>query len=422
MRRSQMILITAILFMCNLTAQTWEEIGFNLPDVQIASSNSQITFANKDTGWLYNEFYAENLLHKQLYRTTDGGENWKEIENLNITFNGYITLFSTEPDFFYITTSGNAAYTNDGGITWDYVQLSTTFLEIYFLDNKNGIAGGGYSWITSNGGWTWSREGELSWPRDFYFHDNKLGWAVGYSPFAEDAGYIAKTTDGGNTWVYQDSMTFMQVDYYGVDFIDSLNGFAVGGSVSKTIDGGNNWETISGVNGYDVGFLNDKNGWISTVGDIFYTSDGGETWAPQLDSLIHYYFIKIIILKKDKAAYILGKSTVDNTATLLKADLSGISGVEEKKEAIPEEFYLLQNYPNPFNPTTTIEYRIPKESYVALKVYDLLGKEITTLVNERKLPGTYKINFEGNRLTSGVYVTRLTMGKLSKSIKLILQK
>ena len=97
-----------------------------------------------------------------------------------------------------------------------------------------------------------------------------------YSPFGTDAGYIAKTTDGGATWEYQDSTFGAMIDYYGIDFIDSLKGFAAGGFVSKTIDGGNNWETIPGVAGVDVGFLDDKNGWISSSGQVFRTSDGGE--------------------------------------------------------------------------------------------------------------------------------------------------
>lgn len=429
-KTNTLVLILVMLLASSITAQTWEEIGINLPDGQIASANCKITFANKDTGWLYNEFYAEGIWHKQLYRTTDGAKNWYRVTLNNVRNYPSAIIFAMEPDFFYMINSdyyaeypSDVLFTRDGGNTWTYKQIvNDGYTTIHFFDEEKGIIVGEHSWITKDGGSTWIRSSTISPPEDIYFHDYSLGWAVGYSPFSTDAGYIAKTTDGGNTWVYQDSMTFMQVDYYGVDFIDSLKGFAVGGSVSKTIDGGNNWDIITGVGGYDVGFLDERNGWISSAGNIFYTSDGGQTWAHQLDSLINYSLIKIIILKKDKVAYILGKSSVNNTATLLKADLNNISGVEEKKEAIPEELYLLQNFPNPFNPTTTIEYRIPKEGHVTLKVYDVLGKEITTIVNERKLPGTYKANFEGGELTSGVYITRLTMGKLSKSMKLILLK
>jgi len=174
--------------------------------------------------------------------------------------------------------------------------------------------------------------------------------------------------------------------------------------------------------GFDIGFLDQKNGWISSSKQILRTINGGGTWELQFESTNSFVFRKLIIIKEDKMAYALGVNPEDNTATLLRADLSNISSVEEKKETIPEELNLLQNFPNPFNPTTTIEYRIPKEGHVILKVYDLLGKEITTLVNERKMPGTYMTDFKGGKLSSGVYIARLTTGKLNKSIKLILMK
>ena len=69
-----------------------------------------------------------------------------------------------------------------------------------------------------------------------------------------------------------------------------------------------------------------------------------------------------------------------------------------------------QNYPNPFNPTTTIVYSIPENAFVTMKVYDILGKEITTLINERKSAGNYSINFNASNLPSGVYFYRMQAG------------
>ena len=418
-----LVLIIVVLLTYNINAQTWEEIGFNLPTGDSVSYNTEITFANKNIGWLYTEFYHENEYLGSLYRTTNGGESWDKIENLNINFSAYVTLFSTEPDFFYITSSSSAAYTNDGGITWNYINLSTTgFLEIYFFDNKNGVAGDGYSWITSDGGKTWNRKGKLAWPRGFYFHNHKLGWAVGYSPSSEDDGYIAKTTDGGTSWVYQDSTFGGMVDYFGIDFIDSLKGFAVGGSTDKTIDGGNNWETYPGQSGYDIGFLDDRHGWISSAGNILNTSDGGETWEAQLDSIMHYLFIKIMVLKKDRFAYVLGINPINYNATLLRADLSGITNVENNKKTTPNNFYLYQNYPNPFNPVTTISYELPVTGFVNLTIYDVLGEKVDVLVNEEKNAGKNIVTWNGERFSSGIYTARLTTGEFDKSIKLLLLK
>ena len=85
-------------------------------------------------------------------------------------------------------------------------------------------------------------------------------------------------------------------------------------------------------------------------------------------------------------------------------------------------FRLEQNYPNPFNPTTTIEYTIPKADRVILKIYDILGREVTTLVNGEQLKGKYSIAFNANKLASGVYFYRLRAGNFVETKKLILMK
>ena len=89
---------------------------------------------------------------------------------------------------------------------------------------------------------------------------------------------------------------------------------------------------------------------------------------------------------------------------------------DESKKDNPKEFSLSQNYPNPFNPVTKIRYSIPfggtsLMKYVQLKVYDILGNEIATLVNEEKPAGYYEIEFNGSNLTSGIYFYRLGAGK-----------
>ena len=85
-------------------------------------------------------------------------------------------------------------------------------------------------------------------------------------------------------------------------------------------------------------------------------------------------------------------------------------------------FYLLQNYPNPFNPSTSIEYRVVSREYITLKVYDVLGREITTLVNEEKQAGVYKVVFDAGTLSSGVYYYRLTIGNFVETKKIVLLK
>jgi hypothetical protein len=86
------------------------------------------------------------------------------------------------------------------------------------------------------------------------------------------------------------------------------------------------------------------------------------------------------------------------------------------------EFYLFQNYPNPFNPTTNFEYQIPNIEFVTLKVFDILGREVTTLVNEQKLPGIYTIQWDASSIASGIYFYSLKAGYYSETKKLLLVK
>ncbi len=96
------------------------------------------------------------------------------------------------------------------------------------------------------------------------------------------------------------------------------------------------------------------------------------------------------------------------------------TNVGRDPNGIPENFVLRQNYPNPFNPSTTIEYLVPQTGTVVLKVYNLIGQEIATLVNEVKNPGTYRVTFDASRLASGLYFYRMTSGAESKTMHMML--
>ena len=92
----------------------------------------------------------------------------------------------------------------------------------------------------------------------------------------------------------------------------------------------------------------------------------------------------------------------EDDGMMIKINIDSATSVEDE-ETSPERFYLHQNYPNPFNPVTNIKYQIPKLSFVLLKVFNILGNEISTLVNEKKPVGTYMVEFDATRLPSGVY-------------------
>ena len=111
------------------------------------------------------------------------------------------------------------------------------------------------------------------------------------------------------------------------------------------------------------------------------------------------------------------------------AFLAGIKGplAVAEKEVIPSRFILAQNYPNPFNPTTVVRYQLPVISEVKLVVYDILGREVTVLVNERQAPGRYEVTFsarggDGSDLSNGIYFYRLTTGQYVETRRMLLLK
>jgi hypothetical protein len=118
--------------------------------------------------------------------------------------------------------------------------------------------------------------------------------------------------------------------------------------------------------------------------------------------------------------------TTGNTGTLkawsLILTLAGISGVNLLNNHIPEGFNLGQNYPNPFNPGSKFKVQIAKLSYVKVIVYDVIGKEIETLVNEQLKPGTYEVEFDGSKYSSGVYFYKMTTGSFTETKKMVLIK
>jgi len=99
-----------------------------------------------------------------------------------------------------------------------------------------------------------------------------------------------------------------------------------------------------------------------------------------------------------------------------------LTGIQPISGKVPDKFSLLQNYPNPFNPSTNIKYQIPKNSYVTLKVFDVLGREVMTLVSEKQNAGSYEVSFDGSNFSSGVYFYKLTAENYDEVKKMLLVK
>ncbi|HRP94392.1 MAG TPA: T9SS type A sorting domain-containing protein, partial [Ignavibacteriaceae bacterium] len=130
------------------------------------------------------------------------------------------------------------------------------------------------------------------------------------------------------------------------------------------------------------------------------------------------YYLRLVTNVNTDADFALANIINDNT-TLAKKNFNKVNFTGSE---IPITYELSNNYPNPFNPSTTIRYQIPKDGIVTLKIFDILGSEVATLVNEEKVAGKYEINFNASSLASGVYIYRFQAGSFVNSKKMLLIK
>jgi photosystem II stability/assembly factor-like uncharacterized protein len=256
---------------------------------------------------------------------------------------------------------------------------------------------------------------------------------VGFS----DTGKIYKTTNSGVNWftyfkkahcifdniiVFNENNVLIQSHYQG-SFINEY---------IKTTNSGNNWNVI--YNGTDFRsdsyFINEYTGW-SCGNQITKTTNGGYNWSVQYPNPA--YSLNGITLKDSLNGWSVGYNGI-----IIKTTTGGIIFVSSNEENIPSEYSLYQNYPNPFNPTTKIKFAIPQGSptvafgddnvevaendRVVLKVYDILGKEIETLVKEKLSAGTYEVTFNASQYPSGVYFYRLITDGYNETKRMILLK
>jgi hypothetical protein len=169
-----------------------------------------------------------------------------------------------------------------------------------------------------------------------------------------------------------------------------------------------------------------------TRNGVFLLTDNSESWTSVNEGLLKdredstkYSFVYALGVS-DKYLFAAPGNFMMDCGTagtgLWRRPLSELVGVTKEGSDLPLEFTLSQNYPNPFNPSTTIRYQLPIRSIVTIKMYNILGKEITTLVNEKKDAGKYSINFNGSSLPSGVYFYRIQAGSFAETKKMMLLK
>ncbi len=396
-----------------------------------------------------------------VFRSTDGGNSFDHIGLpvslvKNIVFSGDSLIFAATPsgvqkynrfarkwknlglyrvEAVSITPSNKLyAATRDEGLfkstdlgeTWFLTRLTAdTLMSVYnvlAINNDTLFASTQYNLRRSfDGGENWSKL-NVFYPNCLFFQSDIL-WVIGVSSFK---WLVYNSYDLGVSF---DSL-YSNFDNY--DLNNSLfvtnNNYAYLASRNNNLDGiirssdfGNSWVQVLSLNHTSPVVYANESGIVLTgtivlslsdTNKIYISTDFGETWIykPQPTD----FGSSLSEIKQDQ----LGKYFIGTTTNgLFQVDI--ITSVEEVP-SVYSNFYLSQNYPNPFNPTTRIQYTVNNKQFVTIKVYNVLGKEVATLVNEEKTAGNYSIGFNGSKLSSGVYFYRLIQGKYIDTKKMIL--
>ncbi|MBI4547715.1 MAG: T9SS type A sorting domain-containing protein [Ignavibacteriae bacterium] len=450
-----------ILYTAN-SGTTWMQAPNGSSDALLAASLTEgnIGLAVGNGG---DPFFSGFTHGGTLLRTTNAGATWTS----QVTVTTRRTLRSVS--FIDVNTgtavgdSGTVLRTTNGGESW-VKQLTGTLFEyfgyayhsVHFVDQEVGFAVGSKGTVikTTNSGdhWTALGFGTTNTLRAITMVDATTGWVVG------DSGAIYKTTDGGIHWASQSKISPTQLN--AVSFSDVQKGLVVGnkGLILYTSDGGVNWIPQSSGTGNDlfgvvmhsdtgiaVGeggiilsttnsgtiwtehdfgdgsalrgiVLNGLHGTI--VGDngtILRSTDAGFTWAYQASGTSSH--LNAVSFVNENIGAVVG-----TFGTILRTTTGGVVGVEESPVAdlFPQRFKLDQNYPNPFNPVTVISFQLPVSSWVTLKVYDVLGREVETLVSEELKPGRYEVTWDARQFASGVYFYQIKAGNYLEVKKALL--
>jgi len=280
---------------------------------------------------------------------------------------------------------------------------------------------------TTNGGINWTQQMSNAYmPEKLFFLNKDTGWVV------SDGGELYRTNNSGNT--FTQVFDFFTPSVMGIHFTTTDTGWAVRWGTTeqflKTINGGLNWQiqTDPDTNNsipMNLYMINSKLGYITTLYSKIIKTSNGIDWRKQNAPNGPYNIVYFTDSIHGWASH-YQNSNIDIAAT---SDGGGpVMQTANNNELITKEYRLYQNYPNPFNPTTSIRYSITsninrQSSMVKLVVYNIQGKEIATLVNEKQKAGEYEVKFDGSNLSSGIYFYSLYAdGKITDTKKMILLK
>jgi len=212
----------------------------------------------------------------------------------------------------------------------------------------------------------------------------------------ENALYYTKLDNTGNTLIEDTLLTYNLTNGYwmAMDDVDNVQ-------ITWVDDRDGNDE---------IYYAKLDNNGSKLVNDTRLTNDNANSWWPRIE------------VDGNESIHIIWDDNRDGNREIYYKKGAITTGIAANQNNNPTEYFIGQNYPNPFNPTTTINYQIPELSYVTLKVYDVLGSEVTTLVNEEKSTGSYEVEFNASTLPSGIYFYRLQAGSFVETKKMVLLK
>ncbi len=376
---------------------------------------------------LYSTFFIDSMRGyvsgvSVFLKTTNAGNLWTPcyVPHQRI----FESLYFINLDTGFSVVSTEIWKTTDGGNNWGINQiLGNTLYSIYFINSTTGfISAGNIIYKTTDAGMSWFEANHLSngiRGYEFEFTNENTGYLCGYNV---NTGLIYKTTNSGNNWdiIFESSNNY---EIRSLSFPTNLFGYATGvNGVLKTTNAGLNWSPVLSTGTYNsIHFVNNNTGYLSGYnGLLLKTTNGGQNWLLQ-NSGTNETLYDIIFLNEN-TGFTLGFG-----GKIIKTTNGGTTiGINQTNEEMPDEFLLYQNYPNPFNQSTMFKFQCSIAGMVEIKVFDLLGREVRTLVNEYKQAGTYEVRFNAGDLPSGIYFyrmqTRMQTEKYTETKKLILLK
>lgn len=381
-----------------------------------------IEFINEKTGWAVGDAGV-------VIKTTNGGTNWLNVPNPSINYNG--TLFSIQPidsNIVYFTSASDLILkTTNGGSNWDVLNYcnncNSSITGLHFLNKDTGwFLGTNKVFRTYDGGKTLdSFYAPWFTNADIYFKDIHTGIFCG-------DGRVFKSTNGGMDW-FDTNVPTVGV-FYAFRKLAVINNYVwITGSgnppVYRSTDFCETWEVTDTIRNYPpsvaycISFSDENTGWVGgSFGYLYKTTNSGFNWSREATTNDNRFWGSICCFSDSIVWGTGGAGKMQHTTTGGQT----LVNILLTEESTVLKFELNQNYPNPFNAETTIGFKIVEGSLYKLEIFNLLGKKLDQLINKELKAGSYKILYNAENLSSGIYIYRLSSDKEIFQKKFILLK